>query len=272
MPFRVTKNGTDDLKYRETLRIYSPTRGVRGGKGFLEELRAFALVLPEGAVFSHGTAACVQDLPVDVPECRPYHVTVGPTGIRGVRKGLTWHQRKLPAEDIDRWHGLPVTSALRTWRDLAGSLGLTDLVVVADVLLRRRLCAEHELADVAGRRHGRLLLAAAQLADGGSASPEETKMRLAIGARGLPRPTLNEHIIEDGIWIGCGDFVWRKWKVIGDYDGEHHKTPEQRHQDAQTRDDYAATGWRHIAMTSGMTREQAVDRIERALRQRGWRP
>jgi hypothetical protein len=129
-----------------------------------------------------------------------------------------------------------------------------------------------ELADVAGRRHGQRLLSAAVLADGGSASPEETKMRLAIGARGLPRPTLNEHIIEDGIWIGCGDFVWRRWRVIADYDGEHHKTAEQRHQDAQTRDDYAAAGWRHIAMTSGMTREQAVDRIERALRDRGWRP
>jgi very-short-patch-repair endonuclease len=83
---------------------------------------------------------------------------------------------------------------------------------------------------------------------------------------------LNEDIIEDGIWIGCGDLVWRTWRVIADYDGDHHDESGQRHQDAQTRDDYVATGWRHIAVTKKMSDHEAVDRIERALRERGWRP
>ncbi len=90
--------------------------------------------------------------------------------------------------------------------------------------------------------------------------------------RGLPPPLLNGHIIDAGTWLGCGDFVWRQFRVIADYDGKHHDKPRQRHQDAQTRDDYAAAGWRHVPITGAMSREQAVDRVERALRARGWRP
>lgn len=270
MPFLVTRDGTPDLTYAQTQRFYAPTRGVRGENGFLGELRAFALVLPGDTVFSHVTAAAIQEFPIDVPKKPPYHVTTPRTGSRGRREGLKWHRRHLDADELESWHGLPVTSPLRTWRDLAGCRSVTDLVVVADLLLRRQLCSAEALADVSGRYHAGILREAACLADGGSASPEETKMRFVILSEGLPRPTLNEHIIEDGIWIGCGDFVWREWKVIADYDGEHHASPGQRHQDAQTRDDYTASGWRHIAITSEMKRADAVTRIARALRDRGW--
>jgi len=140
------------------------------------------------------------------------------------------------------------------------------------VLLRRRVCGSEELRDVTGRRHARALARAAELADGGSASPEESKLRLALRDRGLPPPQLNAHIVEDGEWLGCGDFVWRVHRVVADYDGKHHDRTKQRHQDAQTRDDYAAAGWRHVPLTGAMSRDQAVDRVERALRARGWRP
>jgi hypothetical protein len=92
-----------------------------------------------------------------------------------------------------------------------------------------------------------------------------------MSAHGLPRPDLNARIIESGEVLGTGDFVWRGNKVIADYDGAHHDRAGQRHQDAQTRDDYAATGRRHVTVTGQMGLAEALGRIERALLERGWR-
>lgn len=271
MPFKVKRSGPH---YRQTLALSSPTRGVRATeKGWMEMvLRGFALVLPALTVFSHGTAARIMGLPLPqkLEDDKPIHLTTDTAGKVGKRKDVVWHHRCLPTEDTDRWFGLPVTSPLRTWRDLGAYFEVEQLVIAADVLLRRELCNREEFKRTCGLRHADKLAAAAELARPGSASPEETRLRLEVLAQGLPEPTLNEDIIEGGIWIGRGDLVWRRWRVIADYDGEHHHAESQRHQDAQTRDDYTDAGWRHVPVTKKMTRADAVDRIGRALTSRGW--
>ncbi len=142
MPFRVTRSGTTNLTYRQTLDFDIPTRGVRteNANDWLERVRAFALVLPPDTAFSHTTAARLQDLPLPPGLHVPVHVTTDVGGRRGRRKGLVWHQRPL-RNDRELWHGLAVTTPLRTWRDLADVLDDQELVVVADVLLRRRICS-----------------------------------------------------------------------------------------------------------------------------------
>lgn len=48
---------------------------------------------------------------------------------------------------------------------------------------------------------------------------------------------------------------------------------EKKHtQDNQTRDLYAAHGWRHVALTKRMVRnmDAALERVARALRDNGW--
>ncbi len=263
------------MSYKQTLQYPSPTRGVRvEGDDWWELLRAYALVLPGLTAFSHVTAASILGLPLpkEHQQARTLHVTTDIDGRAGQREGLKWHHRRLDAAQVIARSGVLITRPLRTWRDLAGILTVDELVVVADELLQRRLCTEDELRNTSGLRHARTLSKAAAHARFGSLSPQETRLRLGVARRGLPPPTLNEDIIEDGIWIGCGDLVWRAWRVIADYDGLHHDDPRQRHQDAQTRDDYAAAGWRHVAVTKKMSDDAAVERIERALRERGWRP
>ena len=260
------------MTYKQSLRpaFYSPTRGVRAGideQGWWAELAAFTLVLPPEAVFSHTTAAKIQSLPLPKSDPRPFHVTCA--NRRGSRSGITWHARSVTGA-TDLWHGWPVTSPLRTWQDLGALLTLPQLVAMADVLLRRHICTTAELAALNGIRHRRRLAEAAALADGGSWSPRESILRVAMHDRGLPAPELNGHIVEQAVLLGTGDYVWRLYKVIADYDGDHHDHPRQRHQDAQTRDDYAAAGWRHVALTKQMSLDDAVGRVERALRQRGW--
>lgn len=269
MPYRIRR---DDPHYgrSRSLTLRTPTSGTRAGKDELDwwtDVRSYALVLARHTVFSHTTAAQIHGLPLPKEDPKPFHVTTQRS--RGRRNGVVWHKRPVAAE-TELVQGFRVTSGLRTWRDLAGLLGIPDLVAIADVLLRRGHCTRAELDDTRGLPNIGLLQAAAQLADPGSKSPQESILRVALHRAGAPAPALNAAIVEDGEWLGEGDFVWRVHKVIADYDGLHHGESGQRHQDAQTRDDYAAAGWRHVAVTSAMSTDQAVGRVLRALRARGW--
>lgn len=272
--FRITRSGGGGMTYQQArdADLFTHTRGVRAlDRGWQAELEAFALMLAPHAVFSHTTAATLLGLPLPKPDPRPFHVTVPPGTARGSRKGITWHCRDL-TDAVTTAQGVPVTNGLRTWHDLAATLALPDLVAIADVLLRRRHCTREELENTAGIRHAKLLSRSARLADPRSASAQESLFRVAMVQAGLPRPELNKTIIEQGIWIGCGDFVWEQYRVIADYDGEHHARDGQRHQDAATRNAYTAHGWRHVVITHQMTRRMhfAVAYAAEALRQRGW--
>jgi hypothetical protein len=202
---------------------------------------------------------------------RPFHATVPKS--RGSRKAVIWHQRDL-SEVVCEHRGFRVTTPERTYQDLASLLPLADLVAVADHLLRHKLLGADQLARVPPVPGSALLRRAAEMADPASASPKESTLRVEMLTRGLPVPRLNLEIIEDGGWIGCGDFVWPKWKVIADYDGEHHADPKQRAQDNATRDDYAHYGWRHVALDKKQIThmDKAIERVASALRDRGWQP
>lgn len=268
MPFPVTRRGSTNLTYAQTRRRYlwTPTRGVRAYVGqdtWEDKVRSIALVLPKSTAFSHETAARIIGLPLpDFDDS----VTVTREGGKVRRKAVTSYQRKL-AGDVEVWKGLIVTKPLRTWRDLGASLEVPDLVAMADVLLRRSLCS---VEDLQSAKHPKPLAEAALLADAGSWSPRESILRVAMHRAGLPAPQLNVLIVQDGTVLGTADFLWREYRVIADYDGGHHNARRQRHQDAQTRDDYRYHGWDHVPLTSQMGIDQMVDRVARALRRRGW--
>lgn len=279
MAFTVTGAGGGGLTYSQLRRagFWIPTRGVRacaGEEGWMAEVEALALVLPEPAVLSHSTAAALLNLPLPESDPRPHHVTVAPPLHRGRRLGVVWHRRCLDGA-TDAANGLPVTSPLRTFFDLSSTLDVADLVAIADVLLRRELCTREEmlaLRGVHGKKMREILVESVQLADGNSWSPKESHVRVALVKAGLPPPECNGDVVEEGLWLGVGDLLWRQFKVIADYDGDHHEIPKQRHQDAQTRDDYAAHGWRHVTLTKRMSYEQMTMRVSRALRSAGWNP
>ena len=269
--FLITQDSPDYAASR-TRRFRTVTRGVRleaDANDWWDEVTAFALVLPQDAVFSHTTAAHIAGLPLSGIALKPFHVTVAST--RGTRKGLVWHKRDLQ-DRVETYRGLRITTPGQTWHDLGGLLPLKELVVVTDHLLRQNGLTAEDLQSVPRMRHCRRLRAAAALADGRSKSPQETRIRLEMGDRGLPIPELNAEIVEDGGWIGEGDFVWREYRTIADYDGEVHLNEKQQTQDNQTRDLYAAYGWRHVALTKRMVRnmDAALERVARALRDNGW--
>ena len=58
----------------------------------------------------------------------------------------------------------------------------------------------------------------------GAESRPETLLRLAIMDAGLPEPEVNPDIRNaSGRFVGRGDLVYQRWRVIVEYDGEQHR-------------------------------------------------
>lgn len=273
-PFRVSRSGGNGLTYSGTRRLAfrTPTTGVRAPAieaARIDDVRALALVIPTDAAFSQTTAAQLLDLPLPLSDQGGFHVTVPRGTSRGRREKLTWHAAEING-CVTRVKGLPVTNAARTWLDLGPQLPLPDLVAVTDRILRRRLA--RKLVVPRGARGAIALRRALALADSRSMSPQESILRVHLHLAGLPRPVVNKDVIDKGEWIGCGDLVWPEFLLYVEYDGEHHDDPQQRHQDAQTRNQLNQLGWTVRVVTNKMMRHvhEVVDMLTEDLRANGW--
>ena len=240
--------------------LRTPTSGVRSSSAedstVVSTARAYAAVLPQPFAFSHLTAARVHALPVPRPwlASEPLHV-MRPTGTPlVVRKGVTGH-RGLERRGTEHLDGLPVTDLLDTWADLAGSLAEDDLLAIADALLANDLARPKDLERTAADRRSpgaRMLRRCATMARPGSASPWESKARHAFLAWGLPEPELNVDVrAPDGGWLAKPDFLWRDRRVVGEYDGDQHRTDRSRWQyERERRAGLEDAGYAYVEMTS----------------------
>jgi hypothetical protein len=229
--------------------------------------RLMARVLPEPFAFSHLTAARLWRLPLpsDWRPDEPLHVMRDGTPVR--RAGVVGH-RGMQAREREELRGLPVTSPVDTWADLAvvPGLGVVDLVVAGDAFATRDpelLAAMVTTSARTGRRGSRLLRAAGPLLRVGSGSAMETRARLAFVRGGLPEPELNAEVFaEDGHFIARVDFLWREARVIVEYEGDHHRTDRRQWQvDVQRVRLLESLGWRVVRITSRDLRGSGLTRL-----------
>ena len=169
-------------------------------------------------------------------------------------------------------------------------LSLHDLVAVGDGLILRPVFADpweerpwvslRELRDRVELYHGRGKQAASRailLVRQGAESRPETLLRLAIMDAGLPEPEVNPDIRNaSGRFVGRGDLVYRRWRVIAEYDGEQHRlNTRQFDRDVQRLEALANNGW-HVVRIVGRSffgdRAGSMARVRRALTDAGWRP
>ena len=111
----------------------------------------------------------------------------------------------------------------------------------------------------------------------GSESRRETQLRLAIVRAGLPEPELNQVIYsKTGERIGRADKVYRRYKLIVEYDGQQHRTDSVQYDRDMTRtEEFIRADWFPLKIRKEQMRNGAVEatrRVERALRERGWTP
>jgi hypothetical protein len=158
--------------------------------------------------------------------------------------------------------------------DLARTLPFAQGVAVADAALYAGLTSRSELATVigdCGRWPGlQRAREVAAFSDARSESVLESLSRAAFHQAGLPPPDLQVWIGNDGEVIGRVDFLWRRYRTIGEADGAvKYETPArartQLERDARLR----AAGYEVVHFTwPDITRApaQVVDEIQVAFR------
>jgi very-short-patch-repair endonuclease len=275
-------------------RFRRPFRGVRVPAHLPDSLdvrcRAAALLLPSEAAFSHTTAAHLHGLPLppsagwpgpgprngaitsgsvpldasdrrrSVHDARTLvHATVAPSTPKRTRPepvGIVCHITRLDDDEVlRRADALCITSVPRTWVDLATSLGLEDLVAVADAALRRSLVTLEQLeAAVAAwsRRPGvALLRKAVPLVEPATDSPMETRLRLLLVLAGLPGPVANRDVVVDGAWLARPDLSYPELRIAIEYDGDHHRVERRQWQsDISRRRLLEDAGWTVLVFTA----------------------
>ena len=197
------------------------------GDGPIVRLAAAALRLPAGAVFCGLTAAWLHGL--DVEPCDPIDVAI-PTnaGVSG-RAGLRLRRISIANRDVATKQELRATTVERTLADLCLDLDLTEIVVLADAALHRRMTSIKNLAAAADHYSGRpgvaTLRRVIQLTEPAAESHMETRLRMLLVLSGLPRPIAQMSLHDRwGRFLGRPDLYYPDEKLGLAYDGGTHRT------------------------------------------------
>jgi len=229
--------------------------------------------LPEDAALSH-----VSNLRWRGFEIRPMYplhfATAQPA--RRFRDDLILHrfQGQLSSTFV---RGMPLLGPERTFVDCGTLLSVTELVRVGDWLVAQKLTDPLALRAYVMTSHldgvQRARRAAERVREGVE-SPRETDVRLALVDSGLAEPELNVNIFDTfGRFLARGDLVYRRWKVLVEYDGwQHERDAWQRQRDHLRREALEAAGWLVIVVTSADMRAptSVAARVARALVSRGY--
>lgn len=256
--------------------LLKPTRGLRlvaADPDLVTRAAAHLKVLPrDKCAYSHATAAELLGLPVRSDP--RLHVMV-PDGVFVRRRGIVMHHG-LERREVWYVEDLPVISPVLTWLDLAPNRTLDELVVLGDAILQHQPDLAESLRTTVLDGHGargiRRAREALALIRPGVLSPQESLWRLRFRAAGFPEPELNVEVRDrTGRWLGIGDFVWRKERVVAEYDGDYHFTVEQRRHDQIRRRAMRAGDWAVIELNGADNRGPgpALRTIADALAGRG---
>ncbi|WP_156023238.1 hypothetical protein [Terracoccus sp. 273MFTsu3.1] len=229
------------------------------------------LMVGGDSVASHQTAARVWG--GVVPDDGLIHVTCArrPRGA-----GLKAHRPKR-----GQWGttiaGLAVTTPTSTFLDLSDELGLVDLVILGDSLVRAERVTPRQLVEAAGSYRGRarrLARRAAGLVRDGVDSPMESRVRMLMVLAGLPEPVVN-HVVRlpDGRTRWRFDLSFPAFRIVIEYDGRQHaESDEQWDHDIDRREWMDGNDVRLVVVRSKdvyRTPARTLCRITAVMRARG---
>lgn len=223
----------------------------------------------EEAWASHASAARVKGAPI--PTIADEHVSVRHQKLRRHHKGLRCHVGDPAGVVVER--GLRVSGDIPMFIELGGQLGLVDLVVVGDWLVRRRGMTPERLLEACERsrhRDARKALAAARFVRADVDSPMETRLRLLLVLAGLPEPVVNLVVRDEvGEVIRRYDLSYPVVRVAVEYNGKLHvEVVENWEDDLERRADMDEDDWRLVVVIgSGIYKDpmRTLRRVHRVL-------
>jgi very-short-patch-repair endonuclease len=223
---------------------------LRGTPSFERELRAWALVLPPGAVFTHLAAARLRGwwLPAGPT---PVHVAVGERDRHPQRRGLTV-VRLVDRPVLDLAEGLPVATAAETVLAAARDLDVLDLVPLADSALHLGHCTLEQLQAAARqrRRGAPRLRRVLPLLDGRSESAWESLLRLLHHAAEVEVEPQRRIEDDTGRFVARADLWLVGTKRLHEYDGEVHRDRDTHRADLHRDRRLVENGWQRLGWTA----------------------
>lgn len=236
-------------------------------------IRAATLILPSDAAVSHLT--CLRLYGYEHGPQLPLHFSTN-SATRTPSARIVLHRRRSDLHATTR-NGFVCLGPMRTFIDVAtlvndrGLLRIGDWMVAEDLIELARLRAYVADSHLDGVQRARRVVPRIRA---GVASPRESDVRWSLWRAGLPEPDINDDIHDDhGVWLARGDLVFRRWKVLVEYDGwQHERNANQRQWDHLRREALEAAGWRLIIVTAqDMANPSSIAvRVRQALRQRGY--
>ncbi len=207
------------------------------------------------------------------PRDAPAELTV-PGGRVHPHTGFALHRDALLRREVCTRRGVPVTTFRRTAYDLARWCAeLVEAVAAVDRLSNRGGFTPDEVLRIAERypraRGRRRLPRVVDLADRRAGSPMETRLRLVLVLRGLPRPEVQWAVQDErrrrAVWL---DLAYPQHKIGIEFEGEEHLKPERVLRDISRGTDLLDDGWRLYRFTKHeVYREpdEIAAKIDRAL-------
>ncbi len=182
------------------------------------------------------------------------------TGSRRGGRRVVIHGDSLEPDEICIAGEWLASTPARTGYDLGRRLRFGHAVETLDALCNATRIAPRDIRRVAERHPGTRgiiqLRDVLTLVDGGAESPPETRTRLALIDGGLPRPRTQVKVRNgDGRIVARCDMGWYRWRVVVEYDGDHHWTEEQnRTRDIERYELLTGLGWRVVRVNSEQLR------------------
>lgn len=255
-----------------------PFRGVhtpRAPAATVDLAHAYAARMPEHEMFSHTTAASIHGMrmPDGFAELG-LHVAARAPHRAPRSRGITGHQCDVTSVTVD---GLRLASPIDTWVQCASILGLDDLIVMGDGLIKRHSPTatlaqlESHVGSLRGDRGLRMLRLALSEMRPRTDSARETTLRLLIVRAGFPEPEVNGRILNEyGALIAHGDLVFREQRVVLEYDGGGHREKRQYFRDIYRLDDIMEERWRVIRVDNDLLNRPVTlfAKLRRALESR----
>ena len=236
-------------------------------------LRAASLWLGGDLVACHSTAARLWAFDIQSPEATGSRLHfLGPADVDNRRlPGLQVHPSSLGTDDAVLRAGVWCTPPHRTACDVARLGAPIDALAWLDRALASDLCSPAGLLQVRARMRGlrgvERLDRLVPLADGRVESEMESRMRWRFVAAGLPAPTVQVRVGDDGRWHRL-DTAWEEVRLGAEFDGvQTHMTREQLAADRARHNWLTERNWvllhftgvdvyrRHVAMVETVRRQ-----------------
>jgi hypothetical protein len=263
---RVRRAGWTRLAYG----LYAPRQ-----RTLTEELRAWSLVLPAGAAFTHLTAVEARGWWRPALVAHPVFAALGVGDPTPHRPGLfvSRHPNRPPSEIHD---GVRLTTAAETILAAARDLGVLDLVIIGDSALRQNQCSLSELTETAAqRRHGApMLRRIIGMLDARSESPWESVMRVLHRAAEIEVEPQYELFDRWGRFVARGDLRIKGTRRIHEYDGAGHRAAEVHVGDLDRERRIVELDWQRCGFTARQLLRDGASIIASAdrLLGRSWDP